>query len=88
MAKIAADTEGFDLVISDWERRAEPPRAGLALLKRLREEQKTMPVVYYHGAFEPELRAARAKKAKDAGALGEAILPTELLGLVAKALHG
>jgi DNA-binding NtrC family response regulator len=86
MARIAADIEGFDLVISDWERDGEPPGAGLALLKRLREEYKSVPVVYYHGGFEPKLRAVRAKKAKEVGALGEAILPTELLGLVVKAL--
>ena len=31
---IAADREGFSLVISDWERDAEPKQAGLLLLKR------------------------------------------------------
>jgi hypothetical protein len=43
MARIAADTEGFDLVISDWERYGEPAQAGLKLLPLLRLAQKTMP---------------------------------------------
>jgi CheY-like chemotaxis protein len=86
MARIAADTEGFDLVISDWDRYGEFPRAGLKLLRRLRSENKTMPVVYYHGCFEPKKRAWRAKAARKAGAIGEAIVPAELLGLVVNAL--
>jgi CheY-like chemotaxis protein len=64
MARIAADTEGFDLVISDWNRpgepkhSGEPAQAGLKLLQRLRRAHKTMPVVCYHGGFEPKLPAA------------------------------
>ena len=88
MASIASDTEGFDLVISDWERYGEPAQAGLELLQRLRRAHKTMPVVYYHGCFEPKHRAGRAEHAKRAGAFGEAIVPSELLGLVVKALSG
>jgi CheY-like chemotaxis protein len=88
MASIAADTEGFNLVISDWERYGEPAQAGLELLQRLRRAHKTMPVVYYHGCFEPKHRAGRAEHAKRAGAFGEAIVPSELLGLVVKALSG
>ena len=86
MARIAGDTEGFDLVISDWERAGELPEAGLELLQRLRRAKKTMPVVFYHGSFEPTQRAARAERAKNAGAFGEAVLPAELLGLIVSAL--
>ena len=92
MARIAADTEDFDLVISDWNRPGEPKHsgepapAGLRLLQRLKAAHKTMPVVYYHGGFEPKLRKARAKLARTAGAFGEAVLPAELLELVVKAL--
>jgi hypothetical protein len=62
MASIASDTEGFNLVISDWERYGEPAQAGLELLQRLRRAHKTMPVVYYHGCFEPKHRAGRAEQ--------------------------
>jgi len=86
MARVAADTEGIDLVISDWERHGEPAQAGLKFLQLLRLTQETMPVVYYHGGFDPKLRETRAKLAKSAGALGEAVFPAELLGLVVKAL--
>ena len=47
-----------------------------------------MPVVYYHGCFEPKHRAERTEHAKCAGAFGEAIVPSELLELVVKALSG
>jgi CheY-like chemotaxis protein len=86
MARIADDTEGFDLVISDWERAGEAPQAGLKLLQLLRHANKTMPVVFYHGSFDPAQRARRAERAKNAGAFGEAIVPAELLGVVVKAL--
>ena len=87
MAKIEEDTEGFDLVISDWERDGEPARAGLQLLRRLRQAGKTLPVIYYHGGFDPKFRVVRARQAKEAGAFGEAVLPSELFALVAKALQ-
>ena len=83
---IAADTEGFGLVISDWERAGEPAQAGLRLLARLRQADIHWPLVFYHGA-DAALRSRRAVQARAAGAFGEALLPDELMALVAQALQ-
>jgi DNA-binding NtrC family response regulator len=83
---IAADREGFALVISDWDRAGEPAPAGLHLLARLRQAGVRWPVVYYHGASAEE-RSQRATKARAVGALGEAVLPGELMALVVQALN-
>ena len=83
---VAADREGFALVISDWERTGEPAQAGLSLLARLREAGVHWPLVYYHGEAGAR-RASRAAEARAAGALGEAVLPDELMALVARALQ-
>jgi len=83
---IAADHEGFTLVISDWECVSEAKQAGLSLLARLRQASVQWPVVYYHGAVAKE-RARRAAQAQEAGAFGEAVLPTELMKLVVQALN-
>ncbi len=88
MACIAADTEGFDLVISDWERPAEGPQAGLRLLQRLRATGSAVPLVYYHATAGTAQRAQRAEQARAAGALGEAVLPSDLMALVRRALLG
>ena len=82
---IAADTEGFALVISDWERPGEPAQAGLQLLARLRQAGIHWPLVFYHGEDGTQ-RARRAAEARAAGALGEAVLPNELMALVVQAL--
>ena len=81
-----AAAAGFDLVVSDWERRGEPPAAGLALLDWLRGRRPALPVVFYHGEFDAGRRAARARLAREHGAFGEAVLPGELLALVLQAL--
>ena len=88
---IAADTEGFALVISDWERPGEPAPAGLHLLARLRKPGTDRPLfrgplVFYHGEHGAH-RARRAAEARAAGALGEAVLPDELMSLVLQALQ-
>ncbi len=88
MAQIETDTEGFDLVISDWERPAEGPQAGLRLLQRLRATGLAVPLVYYHATFGAAERAQRAEQARAAGALGEAVLPSGLMALVRRALLG
>ena len=75
----------FDLVISDWGRAWEW-QAGLRLLGRVRELQPSLPVVYYHGEFDPVARAARAEKLRQSGAFGEAVYPAELFTLVLRAL--
>ena len=85
---IATDTEGFDLVISDWERPAEGPQAGLRLLQRLRATGSAVPLVYYHANFGAAQREQRAEQARAAGALGEAVLPSDLMALVRRALLG
>ena len=82
---IEADREGFTLVISDWERVGEATQAGLRLLARLRQAGVQWPLIYYHRAVD-ETRARRAAQARAAGALGEAVLPAELMQLVVQAL--
>ena len=83
---VAADREGFALVICNWERAGEPAQAGLSLLARLRAAGVHWPLVYYHGEAGAR-RASRAAEARAAGALGEAVLPGELMALVARALQ-
>ena len=83
---IAADSEGFGLVISDWQRAGEPAKAGLRLLAQLREAGMDWPLVFYHGADTAQ-RSRRAAQARTAGALGEAVLPSELMALVVRALQ-
>ena len=90
LQRIADDPEPFDLVLSDWER-PEPhdgaPSAGIGLLRRLRERDPGIPVVFYHGSIsDPAKRRARHDLALREGAFGEAVLPHELLTLVATAL--
>ena len=85
---VAADSEGFDLVISDWERPAEGPQAGLRLLQTLRAAGSAVPLVYYHATFGVAQREQRADQARAAGALGEAVLPSDLMALVLRALLG
>ena len=70
MQCIADDTEGFDLVISDWERPKEGAEAGLRLLQRLRAKGQAEPLVFYHGNTDAGRRQARADQARAAGALG------------------
>lgn len=82
---LARDIEGFDLVISDWERPAEGAQAGLRLIARMRAAGVRLPVVCYH-AGRGDARRARAAQAAAAGAIGEAVAPDELMALVAKAL--
>lgn len=85
LGRIAQDREGFDLVISDWERAGEPAEAGPRLFTRLRDAGSALPVVYYHGAH-GERRRARAEQVRALGAAGEAVAPDALLALVAKGL--
>jgi CheY-like chemotaxis protein len=89
LERIAKDPEAFDLVLSDWQRpeRTEgAPSAGIHLLRALRARQLTMPVVFYHGSFSERERRARHELALAEGAYGEAVMPDELLVLVAGAL--
>ena len=84
---IEADREGFDLIISDWEREGEPPQAGLRLLEGLRKLGGSVPLVYYHAAFGAR-RKERTAQALMAGAFGEAVQPADLMAQVQKALSG
>lgn len=91
LARIHADAhagEHFDLVLSDWARPADGAGAGVALLRALRAAGQHLPVVYYHGAFDAALRRQRALQAQAEGALGEAVMPDELMALVQRALLG
>ena len=88
-ARDDASDDAFDLVISDWSRvpsaasgEAEGPR----LLRRMRDEGFTTPLVFYHGEFQPTRRARRREEAARGGALGEAVQPDELVQLVVRAL--
>jgi len=89
LERIAKDPEAFDLVLSDWQRpeRTEgAPSTGIHLLRALRARQLTMPVVFYHGSFSERERRARHEMALAEGAYGEAVMPDELLVLVAGSL--
>jgi CheY-like chemotaxis protein len=87
LQRIDSDAEGFDLVISDWERDGEPAEAGLRLLAALRDEGYSKPVIFYHGARGAQ-RTERAAQALRAGAFGEAVVPAELMAQVRQALAG
>lgn len=88
VAQDAAVHERFDLVLTDWSRPDEPGPAALSLLARLRAAGEAAPVVVYHGEFNPERRAGRAARCAAAGVFGEAVLPSELMALVQRALAG
>lgn len=89
LARIAADAqdgEPFNLVISDWSRPPEGQDAALQLLQALHGAGQQIPVVIYHGDFDAASRQRRAAQATAAGALGEAVMPGELMALVQRAL--
>lgn len=86
LADAAARDDRFDLVISDWNRLAEGPLAGLRVLRAMRAGGHAQPVVFYHGAVDATKRAERAAGAREAGAFGEAVMPAELMQLVMTAL--
>jgi CheY-like chemotaxis protein len=83
----ASRGDHFDLVISDWHRGDEGPLAGVRLISAMRGRGHAQPVIFYHGAFGTERRAAVAAGARAAGAFGEAVLPGELMALVLAALE-
>ena len=90
LARCAADAkagEPFDLVISDWSRPAEGPDAALRLLHALRCVGNPLPVIIYHGDFDAASRQDRSARAQAAGALGDAVMPAELMALVQQALR-
>ena len=87
MTAIEEDSEGFDLVISDWGRMWEGPGAGMRLLSKIRTAGSTLPLVFYHNEVEPDARAARAAAGTaPPERLGEAVYPAELIPLVLKGL--
>jgi CheY-like chemotaxis protein len=89
LARLDADREDFDLVLSDWSR-AEAldgmPSAGLKLLRALAAHRRRLPVIFYHGELDPARRATRRTTLLHAGAFGEAVSPGELLALIGRAL--
>ena len=88
LERLDADEDGFDLVVSDWDR-PEPldgaASAGLKLLGALAARPRRPPVVFYHAEFDPGRRAARRKTLLRAGGFGEAVRPGELLALIRSA---
>jgi CheY-like chemotaxis protein len=86
MKTLDEDRDGFDMVISDWGRPWDGPGAGLRLLSKLKQRSSVLPLVFYHGEFDPAARTVRAQQALAAGALGEAVYPAELIALVVKGL--
>lgn len=89
LERIASDPEAFDLVLSDWhrpERTEGAPSAGIHLLRALRARHLAMPVVFYHGSFDARKRQQLHRLALAEGAYGEAVMPDELLVLVARSL--
>ncbi len=88
LALLRAAQPPFDLVISDWQRDGDGPEAGLALARAMHDEGRKLPLLYYHGEFDATRRAQRRQQALEAGALGEAVLPQELIESVVLALRG
>lgn len=89
LARIQADAQGgepFDLLLSDWSRPPEGAMAASHLIQALREAGQALPVIVYHGEMAAAARQRRAAKLQAAGALGEAVLPAELLALVQRAV--
>ena len=90
LARLDTDEEGFDLVLSDWSRPEAldgAPSAGLKLLRALAARPRRLPVIFYHGEFDADRRAARRDMLLRAGAFGEAVTPGELLAQVRTALQ-
>ena len=88
---LVKDAEGFDLVISDWDRPADGPNAGVSFLHALHGLPDTIrkpPLIFYHGEHRDSARKLRRVKALAAGAYGEAILPSELIALTMQSLAG
>lgn len=70
----------FDLVISDWSRKADDTPtepAGLQLLRRMRPGHE-QPVILYHGVVPAAESASRRDRALEAGAVGTTADPGEL----------
>ena len=87
--RLESDPEPFDLVLSDWQRpelHLDTLNAGIHLLRQVRKAHPAVPFVFYHGSFDKRERVARREQALHEGAFGEAVMPDELLELVAKAL--
>ena len=78
--------EPFDLVLSDWSRPPEGAQAALQLMQAMRQAGQTQPVIVYHGEMDGAARQRRAATLQAAGALGEAVMPAELLALVQRAV--
>jgi CheY-like chemotaxis protein len=90
LVRLDTDPEGFDLVLSDWDRPEAldgSASAGLKLLRALAAHPRRVPVIFYHGEFDEARRAARRDTLLRAGAFGEAVSPGELLALVRTALQ-
>ena len=90
LARLDTDEEGFDLVLSDWDRPEAldgAASAGLKLLRALAMRPRRLPVIFYHGEFDADRRTARRDTLLRAGAFGEAVTPGELLALVRTALQ-
>ena len=89
LARLQADVqagEPFDLVLSDWSRPPEGAGAALQLLQAMQQAGQRLPLIVYHGQMDAAARQRRAATLQAAGALGEAVLPAELLALVQRAV--
>lgn len=90
LVRLQADAragEPFDLVLSDWSRPPEGGQAALHLMRQMRQAACRLPVIVYHGEMAPAERQRRADQLAAAGALGEAVMPAELLALVQRAVN-
>ncbi len=80
---LETDPRGFDLIISDWNRKKETvtePSAGLELLKRIREEKEcSIPVIFYHGPVPQDELEARRSLSRKKGGGGTTASPGQLL---------
>ena len=90
LARLSAEAqagEPFDLVLSDWSRPPEGGQAALQLMRAMQQAAHRLPLIVYHGEIEPAARQRRADQLAAAGALGEAVMPAELLALVQRAVN-
>jgi CheY-like chemotaxis protein len=89
LATIKQDREGFDVVISDWNRiPTKDPKLpeGLRLAQELSAMDPHLALVFYHGVVPAEEQASRQQQAVAAGAVAATSHPAELVRLVTRAL--
>ena len=86
MDRMAVDTEGFDLVISDWDRSGELPKPGSSCCGVCDVRIRPCPLFTTTPASYPNTARRVPNKPKTRAHSARPSVPGELLGLVVKAL--